>query len=705
MKNFTIYLILASLIVSLAISPTAVLAETSIQILDISLEKLSGSSVKIKWRTDLSTTGTIRYGLNEYDLNAFITDNKPATWHEVVLSNLVGETNYYYQIIASNSAAETSSFVRKFKTDEVKDSQAPSITNRDISFVAGTLAVVTWDTNEAATTFLEYGRGESYTKSISSSKRVTSHQVVIKGLNASADYSVRYYSKDKQGNKSSVFEQKITTRSNDNIDKAGLIISDFRPNSLNDSNVSDTSVTVSFKTNRWAKGKITLVATGVKTKSHNLDYNTYHTAVLSDLKPATKYNLTVYLTDVYGKKLEEKYTVETKSAYFETTNNAVNTVSTIDFSNSLGYYGQYYNFKENDKILKIKNPENGPVATGWYEQEYFSFAQVDSSLNFGCNFFPLDTGLPGDPYHFAVHWSATLHVPSTGSYNYSISSDDDSWVIIDGQTAINQSGLRKAKEQNGTLSLSAGAHTIDVYYAERKPKGACMSFVLDSRITVRPRYSGSINGNGSGGSFESIVGGINSGNGSAFGDGTVGVDGVVVAGISNTIYTPSSGLFRTPDSPDVYTIMNGQRHYISSPGSFNTYAYRWEEIRTILWPELKAFSRARLIKSPDKSTIYFLYQKPEKQWLKIALNSPTVFASYPTNYWGNVITVTEQDVLSYPDIKFIKTVDNKDIYYLENNVRHLISQEVFNREGYNPHEVATVNQVQMDSYLLSGEIR
>ena len=120
---------------------------------------------------------------------------------------------------------------------------------------------------------------------------------------------------------------------------------------------------------------------------------------------------------------------------------------------------------------------------------------------------------------------------------------------------------------------------------------------------------------------------------------------------------------------------------------------------------LEKYPRARLIKSPYKSTIYFLFQKPENKWLKIALNSPTVFVSYPANYWGNVITVTEQDVLSYPEIKFIKTADNSQIYYLENILRHAISQTVFNREGYNPHEVATINQVHMDSYLLSDEIK
>lgn len=705
-KQLNTYLILVSLLISLMVLPVGVKADSDLQMLDISVEKLSGSSVKIKWRTDQSSTGTIRYGLEEYNLNAFITDNRPATWHEVTLGNLVGETTYYYQITASNSLSETNSFVRKFKTDEIKDSQAPNITNRDIPFIAGTLAVVTWDTNEAATTFLEYGRGESLTRSISSSKLLESHQVVIKGLSPGADYLVRYYSKDKQGNRSSVFESKFTTRTNDNIDQAGLMISDFRPNSLDDPNVGDTSLTISFKTNRWAKGRITLAASGVKTKSQDLDYNTYHTAVLENLKPATKYNLTVYLTDVYGKKLEEKYTIETRTQNVSTNNITTSTqgtpqstVSSVDFGSSLGYYGEYFNLRNDTPGVKIKIPTTGPIETGWYNSANFVFDRIDPNLKFGCNFFPINSSLPGDPHYFSVHWSAYLEVPLDGIYSYDIRSDDDSWVFIDGNLLTDLRGIHPSIKKSYKPVLSQGIHTLDIYYAERAPRHACMSFIMDDRITVRPRYSGFING--SGGSLESIAGGANSG----LGDGIVGTGGVIVAGISNTVYTPSSGLFRTPQSPDVYTIMNSQRHYISSPGSFNTYAYRWEKIKTISRDGLEKYPRARLIKSPDKSTIYFLFQKPENKWLKIALNSPTVFVSYPSNYWGNVITVTEQDVVSYPEIKFIKTADNPQVYYLKNSVRHAISQIVFNREGYNPHEVAVVNQVHMDSYLLSDEIK
>ena len=115
--------------------------------------------------------------------------------------------------------------------------------------------------------------------------------------------------------------------------------------------------------------------------------------------------------------------------------------------------------------------------------------------------------------------------------------------------------------------------------------------------------------------------------------------------------------------------------------------------------------RARLIKSPNSPTIHFLYQRPEDQWLKIDLNSPTVFVSYPENYWGNVITVNQFDVDSYPDVALIKTKTEDAVYFLdiERDTKHLITVDVFKRWGFNPYEIAEVNQVHIDSYL-TGEI-
>jgi hypothetical protein len=108
-----------------------------------------------------------------------------------------------------------------------------------------------------------------------------------------------------------------------------------------------------------------------------------------------------------------------------------------------------------------------------------------------------------------------------------------------------------------------------------------------------------------------------------------------------------------------------------------------------------------LIKSGEGDTINYLYQRPEGQWLKIDINSPTVFVSYPENFWGNVINVTQLDVDSYPDVKLITTEGSEDIYYLHNEERHLVSDEVFVNKGYNKYEVSEVNETHMESYKIS----
>ena len=120
---------------------------------------------------------------------------------------------------------------------------------------------------------------------------------------------------------------------------------------------------------------------------------------------------------------------------------------------------------------------------------------------------------------------------------------------------------------------------------------------------------------------------------------------------------------------------------------------------------LDKYPEARLVKLPNDSAIYFLYKRPQNKWLKIALNSPTVFVSYSNNYWGNVITINKYDLDSYPDVQLIRVKNSSEIYYLENNIRHLVSAAVFTAKGFNPAEVAEVNQAHLESYKIGDPLK
>jgi hypothetical protein len=55
----------------------------------------------------------------------------------------------------------------------------------------------------------------------------------------------------------------------------------------------------------------------------------------------------------------------------------------------------------------------------------------------------------------------------------------------------------------------------------------------------------------------------------------------------------------------------------------------------------------------------------------------------------------------------IKTKDNTTVYYLdtEKQTKHAVTSQVFKQKGYNPHEIAEVNQIHLDSYLAGGQLK
>jgi len=169
-------------------------------------------------------------------------------------------------------------------------------------------------------------------------------------------------------------------------------------------------------------------------------------------------------------------------------------------------------------------------------------------------------------------------------------------------------------------------------------------------------------------------------------------------------YTKIKALYRTSSSPDIWAILaTGQKHYITSPESMAEYQCDWSQVKTVSQAKLDSYADARLVRTVSDSTVYYLYQRPEVKWLKLAIPSPTVFISYPQNYWGNIAVINDLDVAAYPNVELIKTADNSSVYYLANNQKQLIpSTEVFTKHNFLWFQVVTVNQYQLDSYADAG---
>jgi len=107
----------------------------------------------------------------------------------------------------------------------------------------------------------------------------------------------------------------------------------------------------------------------------------------------------------------------------------------------------------------------------WWNSTYEAFQRVDSDAdlqsNFASSWFPVNTGLPNDPYDFAVHWEGQFYVDEDKSYTYSMGSDDDSWLFIDNQLVLDLGGVHGVTYGSYTIALTQGYHDIDIFFAER----------------------------------------------------------------------------------------------------------------------------------------------------------------------------------------------------------------------------------------------
>ena len=80
----------------------------------------------------------------------------------------------------------------------------------------------------------------------------------------------------------------------------------------------------------------------------------------------------------------------------------------------------------------------------------------------------------GPGYGFlTAHWYGTFVLPKRRSIGFSLGSDDDSWVYVDGRLVVDNGGVKPISTAPYTAAnLSPGSHRFDIFYADRHRAGA-----------------------------------------------------------------------------------------------------------------------------------------------------------------------------------------------------------------------------------------
>lgn len=236
----------------------------------------------------------------------------------------------------------------------------------------------------------------------------------------------------------------------------------------------------------------------------------------------------------------------------------------------LGWYGEYYDYSREHPDMNLDPslwPDDGhgdPLSvdnlwdTDWFTTDaYYQFAQIDANLMFGENYFPVDAyGSEvdnGHNYHFGNHWIAKVTIPADGEYGWTLTSDDDAWVYIDGNLETANPGIHPPTTINDSAVLTAGEHIVDVYFAERHTTQSHMYFSFDQDLSVRPWNDDCEDDNG-GGDGDDREGGYITGLkwGDLDGDGVWDEEEVALGGW--TIWVDLNGNGSFDGEEDMYTI-------------------------------------------------------------------------------------------------------------------------------------------------------
>jgi hypothetical protein len=115
-----------ALLIEVALAAATFEAEAASVVRGPYLQRLSPSEVTIRWRTDVSTDGRVRFGTSLADLAMHPTGTSAQTDHAVTLTGLTPETTYFYAIATPGETLAGGDAEHRFVTAPVAGTRLPT---------------------------------------------------------------------------------------------------------------------------------------------------------------------------------------------------------------------------------------------------------------------------------------------------------------------------------------------------------------------------------------------------------------------------------------------------------------------------------------------------------------------------------------------------------------------------------------------------
>ncbi len=167
---------------------------------------------KITWRTDESADSFVEYGLTR-NYGMIAGSLEMVTQHSVTLLHLQERTKYYFRVRSRDLVGNLTIWSPggqggrgiqeeegSFETQSAPTDSTPPLITSVASAVNYLEVIITWQTDEVADSFVEYGTSTAYGEIHGKEDLLTFHAITIGGLLANTDYHFRVRSKDLGGN-------------------------------------------------------------------------------------------------------------------------------------------------------------------------------------------------------------------------------------------------------------------------------------------------------------------------------------------------------------------------------------------------------------------------------------------------------------------------------------------------------------------------
>jgi hypothetical protein len=260
---------------------------------------VNSSGATITWTTNEASDSQVEYGLTTSYGSVTALNTAMVTSHSTALSGLQAGKTYNYRVKSKDAAgnlAVSANFT--FTTSGgTADTTAPTISSVAAGSITSNSATITWTTNEASDSQVQYGTSTAYGSATPvNTSLVTSHSVGVSGLQAGRTYHYRVKSRDAAGNLAASADFTFTTPSGTSDTTAPTI------SSVQAADVTASGARITWTTNEASDSRVQYGTSTAYGSWTPLDANlvTSHSVALSGLQAGKTYHFKVHSKDAAG---------------------------------------------------------------------------------------------------------------------------------------------------------------------------------------------------------------------------------------------------------------------------------------------------------------------------------------------------------------------------------------------------------------------